>query len=339
MNASAVAAPEGAVSQSIRIAFRALHLAMVALVALWAAGNVRRVPPDQQALVLRFGRPVRVQGAGLVYTWPRPFEDVVLLPGPTSPQGLAIDLSHRAIRALAVSYAVPRANRIPASAGVFLTGNGAVVVLQAYMTWRVVDPGAFYLSRDRIEPALERLFGAAATEVAAAHELDDFLAVRPERANDPAAQSRRQAIRGELADAVNARLRALPEGGRSGLGVEVTRIDLTPMLPPDAREAFDAVLLGTQEAEQRVATARTQAVAATQAAEQARDARLLQARAVAVERVSAARERTAAIVVLHDRPWRRVGRACWSRSIGSGSRRCSASPAGSPRWTLPAATR
>lgn len=295
------ASGEGPVSQSIRIGFRVLQLATLALLIAWLAGNVRRVPPDQQAVVLRFGHVVGVQQSGLVMTLPRPIQEVVLLPGPTTQRDLVIDASHRSIQGLVSAVLRPRDVSLPRTAGTFLTGDGAVVLLDAHVTWRVADPVAYLMARDRVEIGLQRLFAAAATDVAAGHELDDFLAVRPERASDPGAQARRQAIRGELAEQLNARLRGVQQDRQaSGLGVEVTRVDLTPLLPLAAKDAFDRVLQSAQMTEQGLAFARTQALYTGQSAEQERNRILTEARAAAGEQVASARERTAAIVALQE---------------------------------------
>jgi hypothetical protein len=69
-------------------------------------------------------------------------------------------------------------------------------------------------------------------------------------------------------------------------------------LPPVAKVAFDSVLTATQAADQNVATARTAAERRRQGAERERDRLLTAARAVAVERVTAARVDTASINAL-----------------------------------------
>ena len=43
---------------------------------------MREIASDSQAVVLRFGRIVRSQEAGLLIAWPRPIEQVQMLPGP-----------------------------------------------------------------------------------------------------------------------------------------------------------------------------------------------------------------------------------------------------------------
>ena len=74
--------PPGPIAQSVAIGFRTVYIAAALLGLLWLTSNVREIASDTQAVVLRFGRIVRTQEAGLLIAWPRPIEDVQLLPGP-----------------------------------------------------------------------------------------------------------------------------------------------------------------------------------------------------------------------------------------------------------------
>jgi regulator of protease activity HflC (stomatin/prohibitin superfamily) len=186
---------------------------------------------------------------------------------------------------------------VPPDAGLFLTGDGGVVLLDAAVTWRISDAASYYVMQAHVAPALRRLFLAAGVAVAARHELDDFLAVRPERAADPVAQAARGAVRGELVGEMNRGLRALAATG-AGLGIEVTRADVTAYLPPSAKAAFDAVLEAAQRADQGLARARTDAAHALQQADRDRDRILANAHAAATERVETARTTTASLTAL-----------------------------------------
>ena len=93
---------------------------------------------------------------------------------------------------------------------------------------------------------------------------------------------------------MNTRLRALEAAG-AGLGIEVTRVDLTASLPPSAKNAFDAVLQAQQQADQLVANARNYATRAAQTAEQDATQRALDAEARASELIARASSSTAAI--------------------------------------------
>ena len=288
---------EGPVGQSIRIGFGFFRAATLVLAMFWASGNIHPVPPGSQAVVLRLGRVVRVQQAGLVLAWPRPIEQVITLP--SGERQMTQKIAAHAGTMTAISDD-PAAADVPPDAGLFLTGDGGVVLLDAAVTWRISDAAAYYVGQDHVAAALRRLFLEAAVSVASRHELDDFLAVRPERANDPQAQAARGAVRGELVAEMNQGLAALAAMG-GDLGIEVTRADITAMLPPAAKSAFDAVLESAQRADQGLASARTDAAHVLQQADRDRDRILTGAHAAAKERVEVARTTTASLSALEAR--------------------------------------
>lgn len=291
---------DGPVAQSVRIGFRALYAAMALLVAAWATGNIRQVPPGSQAVILRLGKVAAVQQSGLVLAWPRPLDRVALLPSGERQMELKIDAGSARSAGIEDAVSLALGDRPPANAGAFLTGDGGAILLQASLTWRIADAAAYYVAADHVAPALRRLFLAAAASVAARHDLDDVMVVRPEHAADPQAQAQRAAMRGDLARAVNDRLHALERAG-GGLGVEIVRADVDALLPPSAKQAFDQVLDATQMADQGLAAARTDAARTQQAADRDRDRVLAEARAAAQEHLGAARNATAAIVALEQR--------------------------------------
>ncbi len=281
--------PDGPIAQSISIGFRAVALGVLVLSGAWAVSNCRQVQPESQAVVLQFGRIARVQQAGLTVAWPRPLGEVVLVPGRDQLLTLRTVTPVR-LGALQDVYTDASGVAVAPGAGSYLTGDGGVVLLAATLSYQVTDPAAYFVARDHVEPALQRVFEAASAQMAATRTLDDFLVARSATAGATALlQDRREALRGDLMNAMNARL-----GGLS-LGITVSRVDLEPALPPGARIAFDGVLVAEQLAEQAVASARTQATQSFQAAERDRDQVLTEAHANAVERVAAARVRTASI--------------------------------------------
>jgi regulator of protease activity HflC (stomatin/prohibitin superfamily) len=157
------------------------------------------------------------------------------------------------------------------------------------------------LSRQHVEPALQRLYRASAAMIASSHDLDDFLVARPEDPAHPAddkVAGRRQALRGEMVAAINHRLAALRRQGND-MGVEVSRIDIVALLPPLAKAAFDDVLTASQIADQTAAAARTDAAHITQEAQRAYDRSRSEAQAAAEEQVRVAVAETADVGVLH----------------------------------------
>lgn len=82
-------------SEALRTSFRILKLIMIILVVLFLASGIFKVQPDEQALVLRFGKiqgmgDQRILKPGLQYTWPEPISEIVRIPV-TKVQTLAID--------------------------------------------------------------------------------------------------------------------------------------------------------------------------------------------------------------------------------------------------------
>ena len=286
---------DGAAFAAVRIAFNVLRVFTVLLALGWATANIRHVPPGSQAVVLRFGRVAGVQQTGLVLALPWPLEKVVLLP--SAERQLALKLAAPSARIPGIFDNASSASGLPEDAGLYLTGDGGVVLLDAAIDWRIADAASYYVSRDHVPAALRRIFLRAGVMVAASRQLDDFLAVWPERAADPAAQEARRAVRGDLVAAMNAQLGALTRAG-AGLGVEVTRADVMALLPPSAKSSFDAVLDATRRAEQGLALARTEAARVRQQADQTRDSLLSAAHASAAERLAGARASTAVITAL-----------------------------------------
>jgi regulator of protease activity HflC (stomatin/prohibitin superfamily) len=293
--------PPGPVTQAVTIGFRAVYVATLLFGLVWLSSNVREIGADSRAVVLHFGRIARVQDAGLLLAWPRPFEQVRLLPGPDRQlsQPVAALTPVEGI-APAAKDASDSAAAIPASASPYLTADNNLVLLDATLIYRITDPRAYILSEAHIAPALDRVFRAAATEVTAAWTLNDFLVAQQSEATSQAGQSitaMRAAVRDGLLRRVNSRLEKLAAISAS-LGIAVDRIDMTAWLPPEAKLAFDAVLTATQKADQQVAAARTDAERRRQGAQREGDRLLSAAEATANELIVSATVDTAKITAI-----------------------------------------
>ncbi len=299
--------PPGPIAQSVAIGFRTVYIAALLLTLLWLTSNVREIASDSQAVVLRFGRIVRTQEAGLLLAWPRPIEEVQLLPGPErqlSQEVSTLPAASEKSAALVGPFVGARA--LPQNAAAYLTGDGNVVLLSATLIYRIGDPVSYSLARTHVAAALDRLFRATSVHVTAGRNLNDFLVVQAnagtsarQDSSNQAALALRAEIRDSLLQTMNARLRELGSNAAGGgLGVEIQRIDMTAWLPPDAKSAFDAVLVASQAADRGVAVARTDAEHRRQEADRNRDQLLTAAEATARELVSAADVDTAGILAL-----------------------------------------
>jgi regulator of protease activity HflC (stomatin/prohibitin superfamily) len=299
-------------AQITRITLRFLFAISCVVAAGWALSNVHQIPADSRAIILRLGAISGERGPGLLVAWPRPIEQVVVLPArdrqielvikgadltsPTRIAGLDADVSSDARR----------------NAEFFLTGDSGIVRLQATIFYQVTDAAAYVLGAEHIKPALRRLFAASAVAVCAARELDAIWIARGLTDTDVERipRTRQERFRMDLVAAINRRLAALAaEGG--GLGIAVSRIDLTASLPPVAKTAFDQVLTSSQEAERELAVARSQATGTTRSARQERERILAEAVALAAERRTDASTRTASIAALN----RQNGDQAWAAMV------------------------
>jgi regulator of protease activity HflC (stomatin/prohibitin superfamily) len=183
-----------------------------------------------------------------------------------------------------------------------LTGDSGLVRLQGAVFYQISDASAYVLESEHVGAALRRLFAASAVAVCAGRDLDAIVIARGPAETDAqhVLQSRQERFRADLVAEVNRRLSALAADG-AGLGITVSRIDLTASLPAEAKAAFDQVLSATQTADREVAVARADAARITQSAHQEQERILSQAAALGAERASDARTRTASITAINPR--------------------------------------
>jgi regulator of protease activity HflC (stomatin/prohibitin superfamily) len=278
-----------AIEQSVGLAFRFLFIGVGVLAIAWLASGFVSVEAGSRAVVMRFGSIDRVRDTGLVWAWPRPIEEVVLLPGPErqlTQEVTVLDLAGRAADA-----SVDRVLDLR-QGGYALSGDGGVVHLSGVVTYHVAEVGNYLLARERLAPALERAFAASAIAATAMRPLDGVLAARSAAEADAEAAGQRERLRGDIRAQMNRRLSAL------GLGIEVSRVDLAAHLPARAKPAFDQVLAAEAEAARSVASARTDAEKYRQQGERDRSEILQGAEAKAKELIAAARIATDRITAL-----------------------------------------
>jgi len=289
--------PAGAWAQSTKLAFRFLFLAVCVAAVGWCLSGIRQVPPESQALVYRFGTIVRQQGAGLLLAWPRPIEQVVVLPSADRQIEFQIDEFNPPGTPNAD---FPLSSDARENVAFLLTGDASIVHLQStLLLYQIADPAAYILAAEHVAPALRRLFIASAVSVCAGRDLDTILVARPELAggSNAAANAGREHLRGDLMNAINRRLDELTRAG-AGLGIVVSRVDLAASVSRGAKVAFDHVLIASQQAERDIAEARTLAASTALGANQDYDRILTVAEAVGTERVTEAQRRTAEIDAL-----------------------------------------
>lgn len=287
--------------QAGRLAFLGLYAVTVFAAVAWGVSNVRQIDPQNRAVVLRMGALDRIQNAGLLWAWPKPFEQVVIVPAADRVSERRIENLLRSDVALQAdrkaSFATPVSDAL-AGSGYLLTGDAGVVQLDVRVFYNVTEPYAFVLQGEHVLPALDRLVTRSAVALTAARDLDTILVARPELiGSDSQAAERRERLRGDLVQGINQQLASLSATGQ-GIGLQVVRVDVQSSLPGPAVNAFNAVLTASQHAEQAVAAARNEAAKVTQSATQQADRSVEQAQAQASERLAKAQADTSTIINL-----------------------------------------
>lgn len=139
-----VAAGIGAVLQSLGWAGKGRQLAVGILVAAWLISGVYRVNPNQQGVVLRFGKWVETTGPGLHYHLPFPVE-TVLEPAVTQVHQLILGVMNQAPAGTpTIIIPMPSIGGAPAVglsqtdvAYQMLTGDENVVLANYTIFWRI----------------------------------------------------------------------------------------------------------------------------------------------------------------------------------------------------------
>src|SRR5450830_178137 len=190
-------------------------LALVAglLVFVWIVGGIYKVQPDEQGIVLRFGKWVDTTEAGLHYHLPFPLE-TVLLPKVTTVNQL--QLGHAPALGLNDS-SLSRDKQM-------LTGDENIVEADCAVFWRIKDAGQYLFSMDKPEFAIK---------LAAESALREVIGRTPIQA---ALSDKRQ----EIAEETKTLLQGLLDHEQAGIlitQVQLQRVDP----PPQVIDAFNDV--------------------------------------------------------------------------------------------------
>jgi len=204
---------------SLGLQGRGLVVLAVTLVLSWVLSGIYRVQPDEQAVVLRFGRWVDVADPGLHYHFPWPIERV-LLPKVTQVNQLQLNAAVEAQPAPGNTAATARAEL----SYQMLTGDENVVIADYVVFWRIRDAGEYLFSVADPEGALR---------MAAESSMHSVIGRFPIQA---ALSDKRQ----EIAEQARATLQGILDSYKAG--ILVTQVQLQRVDPPAAViDAFNDV--------------------------------------------------------------------------------------------------
>jgi len=186
---------------------------LVALVLIgWAATSIYRVQPDEQGVVLRFGKWVDTTQPGLHIHWPYPIETVLL---PKVTQVNQVQLGNSAGATPGDTAGRERQ---------MLTGDENIVEADCAVSWKIRDAGQFLFRVESPEVAVK---------IAAEGALREVIGRTPIQA---AMSDKRQ----QIADETKALLQQLMDSEQAG--VEITQVQLQRVEPPLAViDAFNDV--------------------------------------------------------------------------------------------------
>ena len=136
---------------------RSILLAIGAIILLWLASGFYRVEPDEQGVVLRFGKFTTATQPGLNYHLPYPIETVL------TPRVTSVNRVDVGFVATAPGRAV--ANRDINEESLMLTGDENIVDIDFTVFWVIKDPTSFLFSTQNPEAAVKAVAESAMREI------------------------------------------------------------------------------------------------------------------------------------------------------------------------------
>jgi membrane protease subunit HflK len=188
---------------------RGFIIVILIALAVWGLTGFYRVQPDEQGVVLRFGKYVRTTPPGFHYRAPTPIEEV-LLPKVTRENQVNIGFvaTNRAGRT------VPAQDKPEES--LMLTGDENIVDIDFAVVWRIKDAGHYLFNIRHPEGTVKAVAESAMREVVGRSAIDDVLT------------EERESVERDSQEVMQAAL------DDYGAGIEIVRVKLQKADPPDA---------------------------------------------------------------------------------------------------------
>ncbi|MBB6254664.1 FtsH protease activity modulator HflK [Nitrospirillum iridis] len=204
---------------------RVIGVGVAAVAALWLATGLYRVAANEQGVVMRFGRPVRVEQPGLRYHLPAPIEHV-LLPQVTNVNRIEIGYRSQGDGRRSVS------DRDVADESTMLTGDENIVDIDFTVFWVIKDPGKFLFNIREPAETVKKVAESAMREVIGRTDIQQALTDARQRVESDSRQ-----LLQTILDQYQA-------------GIEITQVQLQRVEPPPAVvEAFNDVQRARQDRE------------------------------------------------------------------------------------------
>jgi membrane protease subunit HflK len=147
---------------------RNLWLILPIGIILWLLTGIFIVNPDEQGVVLRFGKYHRTEGPGPHYAWPVPIEQVHK---PRVTQVMRSEVGFRSVGQQSTTFQQGQLRTIPEEASM-LTGDENIVNVQFSIQYKISDPVAYLFNVDAPTALVRNAAEAAMREVIGNSQID-----------------------------------------------------------------------------------------------------------------------------------------------------------------------
>jgi membrane protease subunit HflK len=230
-------------ADALQSSFGILKVAMGVMLVVFCVSGVFMVPPQQRAVVFRFGNPVgppdkQLLGPGLHFAFPRPIDEVLRIPTSEIQTVRSTvgwyNITPEAEAAGQDPYFNPFLN--PGTDGYTLTGDANIIHVRATLRYLISDPLAYKLHFVEASNVVQNILNNAIFYASAIYPVD--------RAMDVVS----------IKDAIFTRVQS--EVAAQNLGIVVQPPDVEVKPPFQVRADFQAVLKASQTKDKAINTAR-----------------------------------------------------------------------------------
>lgn len=217
-----------ALSEALQSSFGVVKFAMAALVVFFLGSGFFTVGPQQQAIILRFGKPVgegtnALLGPGFHLAWPRPIDEVT---------NISIGQVQTA-RSTVGWYATdaqgnpppgpPNPSINPAVEGYALTADANIIHVSVSMRYRIIDPISYLFDYVNAGTFVTNALNNSVLYASSRYTVDDALTKRLESFRATVTSRVEQLVREQK------------------LGIKIEQIDVVAAPPRQLEQAFKAV--------------------------------------------------------------------------------------------------
>lgn len=233
-----------ALSEAFSSSFRIVKLIMAVLVVVFLCSGMFVVQPNEQAIVLRFGRPLEAAGEqlrrpGWHWAWPYPINEVVRIPIGQIQTVTSTTGWHATTPEMEALNQEPPPQGVlrPDADGYTLTADGNIIHVRATLKYRIADP-------------IRYTFGFAHTALTLTNVLNDAIFWASARVTaDAALYKDKVGFRDLVLQRVRQQITELD------LGITLEPSDIETKPPVDVRPAFENVNSEEQKRSERISAA------------------------------------------------------------------------------------